>query len=189
MIHMIPDDDFITHEGVPGPTKEEIRCLVMCKSEVSPKDIVVDVGCGTGGLTLEFAKRSGFVYAIDKSINALNTAEKNLKKHNLHEKVQLVHKEAIEALKSIESFDILMIGGSNGDLSSIIKEGYKKLNENGKIIVTSVLLETPVEAIKAMKSLHMTYDVVSVSISKGNILERGTLMIARNPITIVTGQK
>ncbi len=189
MIHMIPDDDFITHEGVPGPTKEEIRCIVMCKSEVSPKDIVVDVGCGTGGLALEFAKRSRIVYAIDKNIDALNITEKNLKKHDLYEKVHLIHKDALEALKSIETFDILMIGGSNGDLSPIIKEGYNKLNKNGKIIVTSVLLETPAEAIKTMKYLHMAIDVVSVSISKGNIMKRGAMMIARNPITIVTGKK
>ncbi len=189
MIHMIPDNNFITHEGVPGPTKEEIRCLVICKSKISSNHVVVDVGCGTGGLTLEFAKRSRIVYAIDKNINALNTTEKNLKKHNLYEKVQLIHKNAVEALEDIENFDILMIGGSKGDLFSIIKKGYDKLNKNGKIIVTSILLETPAEAVKIMKKLHMNIDVVDISISKGNIMDRGTMMIARNPITIVTGEK
>ena len=186
---MIPDDDFITHEHVPGPTKEEIRCIVMCKSKVSAKDVVVDIGCGTGGLTLEFAKRAKLVYAIDKNIDALNTTEKNLKKHNLHEKVHLIHKDAIEALEDIEAFNILMIGGSGGDLSSIIKEGYSKLNENGKIIVTSILLETPLEAVETMKDLRMNMDIVNISISKGNIMDRGTMMIARNPITIVIGEK
>jgi len=186
---MIPDDNFITHESVPGPTKEEIRCIVMCKSSVSKNDTVVDIGCGTGGLTLEFAKRSRFVYAVDKNIDALDTTQKNLKKHNLTKKVQLIHKDALEALKDIENFNVLMIGGSGGDLPSIIKEGYKKLKINGKIIVTSILFETPVEAIETMKELDMKLDVVNVSISKGNILERGTMMIAMNPITIVTGEK
>lgn len=189
MIYMISDNDFITHESVPGPTKEELRCIVMCKSRVSQNDVVVDIGCGTGGLTVEFAKRSHFVYAIDKNINALTTTEKNLKKHDLHEKVQLIHKDALEALKDIETFDIMMIGGSGGDLPSIIKEGYKKLGKNGKIIVTSILLETPVEAIETMKKIHMRIDIVNVSISKGDIMERGTMMTARNPITIVTGEK
>ena len=186
---MIPDDEFIKHSNVPGPTKEEIRCIVMCKSNVSPDNIVVDIGCGTGGLTLEFARRSHLVYAVDKNLEALDTTEKNLKKHDLDKKVQLIHKDALEALNDIETFDILMIGGSGGDLPLIIKEGYNKLNENGKIIVTSVLLETPVEAMKAMKDLHMNIDVVDVSISKGHIMKRGTMMIARNPITIVTGEK
>jgi cobalt-precorrin-6B (C15)-methyltransferase len=189
MMEMIPDKDFITSKDVPGPTKEEIRCLVMCKSEVSPEDVVMDIGCGTGGLTLEFAKKAKIVYAVDKNENALNITEKNLKKHNLHNKVKLIHKDALEALKDVENFDILMIGGSSGDLSAIIKEGFKKINKEGKIIVTSILLETPVEAIKTMKNLEMTAEVVNMSISKGKIIERGTMMIANNPITIVTGKK
>lgn len=189
MMEMIPDKDFITSKDVPGPTKEEIRCLVMCKSEVSPDDVVMDIGCGTGGLTLEFAKKAKIVYAVDKNKDALNIAEKNLKKHNLRNKVKLIHKDALEALKDVENFDILMIGGSSGDLSAIIKEGFKKINKEGKIIVTSILLETPVEAIKTMKNLEMAAEVVNVSISKGKIIERGTMMIANNPITIVTGKK
>ena len=56
---MISDADFIKNPNIPGPTKEEIRCLVMCKSQVSKEDTVVDVGCGTGGLTLEFANNRG----------------------------------------------------------------------------------------------------------------------------------
>ena len=186
---MIPDTDFITHEGVPGPTKEEIRCLVICKSEVSKKDIVVDIGCGTGGLTLEFAKRGNIVYAVDKNIDALNITKENLKKHGLDKKAKLIYKDALEALNDIKKLDILIVGGSSGDLPLIIKEGYKKLTKNGKIIVTSILIETPTEAIETMKNLQMGLDVVNVSISKGKILDRGTMMLAKNPITIVTGKK
>ena len=39
---MISDENFIKNPNVPGPTKEEIRCLVMCKSQVKPKDVVVE---------------------------------------------------------------------------------------------------------------------------------------------------
>lgn len=53
-----PDDEFYKCEKVPGPTKEEIRALVISKVCLTDEDIVLDVGCGTGGLTLEFAKRA-----------------------------------------------------------------------------------------------------------------------------------
>lgn len=186
---MIPDDDFITSKDVPGPTKEEIRCLVMCKSNVSHEDVVVDIGCGTGGLTLEFAKKAKKVYAVDKNENALNLTRENLKKHGLEHKVEIIGKDGIEALKSLENIDILMIGGSGGDLPLIIEEGCKKLNKGGKILVTSILLETPVEAIKTLLELKMIPDVVNISISKGKILDRGTIMYANNPITIITARR
>jgi len=185
---MIPDNEFITSKDVPGPTREEIRCLVLCKAEVSSDDVVVDIGCGTGGLTLEFAKRARKVYAIDKNINAVNLTLKNLKKHGLEHKVSIIENDALSALKEIDNIDILMIGGSGGDLPLIIEESYRKLGDSGRLLITSILLETPVEAIKTMKKLGMRIEVINVAVCRGKILERGTMMYSNNPITIISAR-
>lgn len=185
---MINDYDFLKNPDIPGPTKEEIRCLVMCKSQVSSEDVVVDIGCGTGGLTLEFAKRAKTVYAVDKNPEAIKITGSNLEKHQLQDNVQLIQASAPAVLEELPRFNVLMIGGSSGELSSIIKEGYMKLNSNGIIVVTSILLETRVEAVKTILDLDLKPDVVEVSISKGKILDRGTMMEARNPVTIVSAQ-
>lgn len=186
---MIPDNDFICSHEVPGPTKEEIRCLIICKSDVSSHDVVVDLGCGTGGLTLEFARRAKKVYAVDKHMEAINLTLSNLKKHKMEHKVEMIHEEGLQSLKDIPPYDILMIGGSGGDLPLILEEGYQKLKKNGRIIITSILLETPVEAMKTMQKLKMVPEVVNVSVSKGKILDRGTMILAHNPITILTAKK
>ncbi len=86
-------------------------------------------------------------------------------------------------------FDILVIGGSGGTLPNLIEEGYKKLNNMGRIIVTAILLETKTDAISTFKNLSIIPDVVDISITKGQITERGTMMLARNPITIITAVK
>lgn len=186
---MIKDDDFIKDPDVPGPTKEEIRCLVMCKSQVTRRDTVVDVGCGTGGLTVEFARRADTVYAVDKNPKALRVTRLNLEKQELMGRVKLLDASAPQVFEDLPHFDVLMVGGSSGELLEIIKEGYRKLKDKGRIVVTSILLETRVKAVEAFKELGLVPDVVDVSISKGRVLERGTLMTARNPVTIISVQK
>jgi cobalt-precorrin-6B (C15)-methyltransferase len=186
---MIRDEDFIQSKEVPGPTKEEVRCLVMCKAHISPGDVVLDVGCGTGGLTVESAKRAKKVISLDKNSAAIDLTRKNLKKTGLLNKVKLIEGDALHILEEIPSFDVLLVGGSSGDLPMIISQGYEKLNTNGRILVTSILLETRVEAVETFKKLNMTPDVVEVTIAKGKNTERGTMMMGRNPITIVSAIK
>ena len=186
---MIKDDDFIKNPDVPGPTKEEIRCIVICKSEVSNEDVVVDIGCGTGGLTLEFAKRAKNVYSIDMNPEAIETTKQNLKKHGLSENVEVIEGDGFDILDDIKNFDLLIIGGSNGKLPQMIEKGYKKLNNYGRIIITAILLETRAEAVISLKKLSMKLDMVDVSISKGKINKRGTMMMANNPVTIISAQK
>lgn len=186
---MIHDDDFIQIKQVPGPTKEEIRCLVMCKAQISSEDTVVDVGCGSGGLTLESAQRALKVIAVDKNPEAIDLTRKNLEKHGLTTKVQLMEGDALQILEGLNSFEVLIVGGSSGDLPIIIKQGYEKLKKNGRIVITAILLETRVEAVNSIKEMGITPDVVEVTIAKGKLTERGTMMMGRNPITIISAVK
>jgi len=184
-----PDDEFIKTEKVPGPTKEEIRALVISKTSLTDEDVVVDVGCGTGGLTLEFAKRARKVYSIDMNPDAIKTTRCNLEKFGLQNKVELLEKEGLVALDEIEDFTKLMIGGSGGNIENIIETGYLKLPVGGKIIITSIVLETATDAVRVLKDLGAEPEVVSLNVSRGTILDRGVMMRALNPITIVSAKK
>ena len=186
---MIKDQDFIKNPDVPGPTKEEVRCIIICKSEITAKDVVVDIGCGTGGLTVEFAKRAKKVYAIDMNPEATQTTHENAKKHGVDELVEVIQGDGLDVIDDLEDFDILMIGGSSGKLPDLIRNGYKKLNMNGKILVTSILLETATEAVSTFKELSLEPEFVNVAISRGHISERGTMIVANNPITVITAKK
>ncbi len=182
---MLKDSDFISSSKVPGPTKEEIRCLVMCKSNVKSTDTVLEIGCGTGGLTLEFARRCEKVYSIDKNHDAISLTSQNLKKHFLDDKVDLIEGDALSIINQIDSFDILMIGGSGGDLSEILEKFSEKISNKKKIIITAILIETKTEAINTLKKLGFEIEVVEVNIARGHILNRGTMMFAENPIAII----
>ena len=184
-----PDDEFYKCEKVPGPTKEEIRALVISKVCLTDEDVVVDVGCGTGGLTLEFAKRARKVYSIDINSDAIDTTRKNLEKFGLENKVELLEEEGLSAIDRIEDFTKLMIGGSGGNLKNIIETGYLKLPVGGKIIITSIVLETATESVEMLKALGADPEVVNINVSRGTVLDRGVMMKALNPITIVSARK
>ena len=48
----IPDEKFERTESVPI-TKEEIRAIQISKARLSPDQTVLDIGCGSGSITVE----------------------------------------------------------------------------------------------------------------------------------------
>ena len=186
---MFKDSDFIKSCDVPGPTKEAIRAIILYKSDVSPTDKVVDCGCGTGGITCEFAKRADEVISIDTNPEAIEMTSKNLKKFGLGDNVKLINDDGANALKDIDDIDIAIVGGSGRQLENILDIVHEKLNSKGRIIITAILVDTKVEAINKLKSLGYNPQIMEVNISNGRVLDRGILMISENPIAIMTAQK
>ena len=186
---MLEDMDFIKSCEVPGPTKEAIRAIILYKSEVTSNDNVVDIGCGTGGLTCEFAQRANKVTSIDTNPEAIKVTKQNLEKFNLEDNVELINDTGSNALKEIDNIDIAIVGGSGRELEAILDIIDSKLNSKGRIIITAILVDTKVEAINKLKQLNYNPKIMEVNISKGRILDRGIMMMSENPIAIITAKK
>ena len=186
---MLEDMDFIKSCDVPGPTKEAIRAIILYKSDVKDTDKVVDVGCGTGGITCEFAQRAKDVTSIDINPEAIEMTKKNLKKFGLGDNVTLINDDGANALNDIEDIDIAIVGGSGRQLENILDIVDSKLNSKGRILITSILVDTKVEAVNKLKDLGYNPKLMEVNVSNGRILDRGILMISENPIAIITAKK
>ncbi|MDD5960565.1 MAG: precorrin-6Y C5,15-methyltransferase (decarboxylating) subunit CbiT [Methanobrevibacter wolinii] len=187
---MFEDSDFIKNCEVPGPTKEVIRALLVYEADIKKSDVVVDIGCGTGGLTVEFASRAKQVYSIDKNPNAIEVTKANLNKLlKTEENVSLINDDAVNALENIDNIDIAIIGGSGKELYPILDLVDEKLNSKGRIFITAILLDTKVEAIDKLKELGYNPKIMEINVSKGRVLDRGTLMKAENPISIISAHK
>ncbi|MEE1129679.1 MAG: precorrin-6Y C5,15-methyltransferase (decarboxylating) subunit CbiT [Methanobrevibacter sp.] len=186
---MLEDMDFIKSCDVPGPTKEAIRAIILYKSEVSSTDKVIDCGCGTGGITCEFSQRAQEVISIDTNPEAIDITQKNLKKFGLGDNVTLINDNGANALKDIDNIDIAIIGGSGRELENILDIIDTKLNSNGRIIITAILVDTKIEAINKLKQLNYNPKIMEVNISNGRVLDRGVMMISENPIAIITAKK
>lgn len=188
----IPDELFNQNDEVPGPTKEEIRVLTISKARLCEDSIVIDVGCGTGGLTVEAALQvapKGKVYAIDEDQAAVDLTKSNVKKFGVQDNVVIVLGKAPKALLTLPKADAILIGGSVS-LREVLRASGDKLNANGRIVINAILLETACTAVDELKKLGFKdVDVALVSVAKGKQINSGTMMMARNPITIVSASK
>ena len=87
----IPDEEFERAEKVPI-TKEEVRVVQISKARLKPGQIVYDVGCGSGSISIEAAlqiESSGKVLAIDYDDNAIKLTKKNMEKFSLSNTFQV----------------------------------------------------------------------------------------------------
>jgi cobalt-precorrin-6B (C15)-methyltransferase len=189
----IPDESFNQSDSVPGPTKEEIRAVTIAKARLNEGQVVIDVGCGTGGLTVEAALQvgnKGRVYAFDEDEAAVTLTRSNLQKFGVENIVSLSKGKAPEALIIAPNADAIFIGGGGANLRTIIQTAHYKLRPAGRIIINAILLETATTAIAELKALgYQDIDVASISVAKGKQVTGGTMMMARNPIIIVSATK
>jgi cobalt-precorrin-6B (C15)-methyltransferase len=189
----IPDELFNQSDEVPGPTKEEIRVVTISKARLCEGAVVIDVGCGTGGLTVEAALQAGSkgkVYAIDEDDAAIKLTSNNVEKFGVQGCVAVTRGKAPEAMLSLPKADAVLIGGGGVSLRAIIQTANYKLKPNGRIVVNAILLETATTAISELKALGFKdIDITHISVAKGKQINSGTMMMARNPITIVSATK
>ena len=183
---LIKDSEFI--RGNCPMTKEDIRALSIWKMNLSEDSTVLDIGSGTGTITVQASKISnnGVVYSIEKDEAAIAVTKINLEKFNCIN-VVLDEGDAVEIIekyiKEEKAFDSIFIGGSGGSLEKIIDMCNKLLIENGTIVMNFITLDNAYKAIEVMKKLNYIIDISQVNISKNR--GKSYMMIANNPIYIV----
>ena len=187
----IPDEEFERTEKVPI-TKEEVRTVQISKARLKPGQTVYDMGCGSGSISVEVAlqvESSGKVIAIDYDQNAVDLTKKNLEKFGLSN-VSVVLGNAKEKISELEEADAIFVGGTGGDTKEIVELSEKKLKTGGRIVIGIILIETLYSVLQVMDTLQFKdVDITQVTISKSRKTTTGTMMLARNPVTIISATK
>jgi cobalt-precorrin-6B (C15)-methyltransferase len=185
----IPDELFERSENVPI-TKEDIRSIVLSKLRLRRNFSVIDVGCGSGSITVEVCLQvnSKNVYAIDLDENAIELTRKNLDKFGVS--ANLIYSKAEEVLPTLPRVDAIIVGGTKGKTEKIIELCISKLKKNGRIVVDTILIETMYKAIRTIKRKNMhEIEITQVTISKGKEVPSGTMLISRNPVLILSATR
>ena len=184
----VSDELFDRTEQVPI-TKEDIRAIAISKLRLKDGSSAIDVGCGSGSITVELCLQTkGPVFAIDFDENAIELTKRNLGKFGQNANVILG--KAQDVLPTLPKVDAVVIGGSWGETAQVIRLASDRLKSGGRIVVDTILVETVYHALEAINSLGFRdIDITQVAISKARKVTTGTMMLARNPVTIIAATK
>lgn len=185
----IPDDLFERSDNVPI-TKEDIRALAVSKLRLKEGYDVIEVGTGSGSLTVEICLqvKSGKVYSIDLNPEAIELARRNLERFGTN--AQLILSNALNVISSLPMVDAIAIGGTLGETEEIIKLSLQRLKSGGRIVIDTILIETLFKALAALKQHNLIdMEITQATICKSRSVSTGTMLLARNPVTIISATK
>ena len=187
----IPDEEFERTESVPI-TKEEIRAIQISKGRLSAGQTVLDIGCGRGSVTIEAAiqvEESGKVIGVDIDPNAIELTEKNLKKFGITN-YTLIEGNAKDKISELPQVDTIFIGGTGGDTKDIVELCQDKIKSGGRIVIGVILIETLYSVLKTIEKLDFeSIDITQITIGKSRKTKTGTMMLARNPVSVISATK
>ena len=86
--------------------------------------------------------------------------------------------------------DVIFVGGTGGDTKEIVELSQNKLKSGGRIVIGIILIETLYSVLKTIENLKFdSVDITQITIGKSRKTSTGTMMLARNPVTIISSTK
>ena len=187
-VHGLADDLFMRSK-VPM-TKQEVRSVSMSKLMPKATDVIYDIGAGTGSCSVELAliAKQGKVWAFERNPVAVELLGKNKELFGLTN-LDVIAGEALENIKTMPAPDCVFVGGSGGDLCEMLDVIYAK-NSKCRIVINAITVETLAQ-VAAYYKKHPDYslEIVNVFVARSKKLGSYNLMMAQNPVYVMTALK
>ncbi len=184
----LADQEFASFSDRPGlMTKREVRILVLGELALQPGQIIWDVGAGTGSVSIEIARLcpTSQVYALEKSSMGTSLIERNIQRLQVPNVIS-VHGVAPDMLRHLPSPDRIFIGGSGGNLETILEACAARLQPNGLVVMALATIEHLHQSLAWYKQKKWRVNMLQVQLSKSIPISDLTRFTPLNPVTIIT---
>ena len=189
-----PEDSEFIRGQVPM-TKAEVRRLSLEKLRIGDGAVCYDIGAGTGSVAvemgLEIRRRggNGEVYAIERSLDALQLIQSNCQKfHGGWQGFHIVEGEAPEAMDGLPMPTHAFIGGSGGKMPAIV-EALLAANPQVRIVANAITLETVGEILDCMRKFgFQDTELTQVLAAKVEVVGAYHMPKAQNPVYVAVMQ-
>lgn len=172
----------LPHDAKAGPTKPEVRAVLMDKLDLGPDDHFAEVGSCTGAVTIDAARRAGQVTALERKADRLEVTRRNLDANDVTAPVELRRAEAPEGLPA--DADALFVGGSRNYgavLDRAVETGVDR------VVMNVSRLEVAGEATRAFRDRGLLEEVVQFQVNHGYELAGATSFDPDNPVYMLVG--
>lgn len=181
------NDEFI--RGKVPITKEEVRAISLNKLNLKDAKTFIDVGAGTGSISIEAALTYDDlkVVAIERNDVAIDLINQNVEKFNLSN---------VEVMKAYAPIDLdikadgIFLGGTGNNLEEIIKWSKDLLVPGGRLVANFILIDNFYDTLDLLKKYNFeNLDVSQLSINKLEKLGIRDYFKPHNPIYIISCEK
>lgn len=182
------DELFLRGETVPM-TKEAVRALALTKLELHRASHLIDVGAGTGSVSIEAALLfpSLRVTAIERNPAALQLLAEN-RQHFACRNIAIL--PGVAPLPVADKADAVFMGGSGGHLTSLIDWSLRQLQPGGRLVMTFILMENLHTALAHLQQIGVqNIDCLQMQVSALTPLGSGHFFKPNNPVFVIACQK
>lgn len=187
----LEDNLFKTFPDQPGlMTKKEVRLTILGALSLQENQLIWDIGAGTGSVSIEIARlvKSSQIYAIEKTAMGANLIKQNADQFQVNN-IKIIHDKAENIIENLPNPHRIFIGGSGGNLTSLLNIIETKIYPEGKIVIALATIENLNEALQWFKDHHWNYEIIYVQISKSLAIAKNTRFYPLNPVNIITAIK
>jgi ribosomal protein L11 methyltransferase len=144
------DPEMAFGTGEHGSTRTAIRLL----EQAGGGRRALDVGAGSGILSIVAAKLGARVLALEADADAVRTTERNVVRNGVQSRVRVVHlsvEPTVLRLLRGSLFDRILVNVERGFIQPLLPEFAPLLSSGGELIVAGILAE---EADELMRGCH-----------------------------------
>ena len=184
----LPDFAFYSFRDRPSLiTKKEIRIAILAELALQPKQIIWDIGAGTGSVSIEMARLcpKSQIFAVEKTSIGASLIAKNCQRFKINN-IKIICGTAPQSLLELPHCERIFIGGSGGNLTDILEACSQKILPAGKIVIALATIEHCHQALSWLAKNSWHYSLLQLQISRSIPIKHLTRFTPLNPVTIIT---
>lgn len=182
-------DELFLRTKVPM-TKAEVRAVSIDKLELQAKTSFLDIGSGTGSVSLQAAMKYPDlqVTAIEKNEAAIDIMQQNIDHFKVNN-INLINGEAPTEIPD-QVYDAIFVGGSGANLETIIDFALAHLTSGANLVLNFILNENAISAYQYLETQAVTnLEMIEMQVSKWHALGKGHYLKPQNPTFIISATK